>query len=85
MNFEEIIYKRPNIESFEEQMEDYLKEFILAKSFNEQVKIIDSINILRNELITALTVAETRYMININDEEYKKELEHIEKTWLDYQ
>lgn len=85
MNFEEIIYKRSSIESFEVQMEAYLKQFILAKSFHEQGKIIESINTLRNELLTALTVAETRYMININDEEYKKELEHIEKIWLDYQ
>jgi oligoendopeptidase F len=85
MNFEEIIYKRPNIESFEDQIEEYLKEFKLAKSFDEQVKIIESINVLRNELLTAITVAETRYMININDEEYKKELENIEKIWLEYQ
>ena len=85
MNFEEIIYKRPNIESFEAQLDEYLKQFILAKSFDEQVKIIESINVLRNELLTALTVAETRYMININDEEYKKELGYIEKIWLEYQ
>ena len=85
MNFEQIIYKRPNIESFEEQMGEYLKAFILAKSFNEQVKTIESINVLRNELLTAITVAETRYMININDEEYKEELGHIEKIWLEYQ
>ncbi|MBZ9687464.1 M3 family oligoendopeptidase [Clostridium estertheticum] len=85
MNFEQIIYKRPNIERFEEQMDEYLKEFILAKSFNEQAKIIESINVLRNELLTGITVADTRYMININDEEYKEEQEHIQKIWMGYQ
>jgi len=30
MNFEQIIYKRPNIEKFQEKIEEYLKEFILA-------------------------------------------------------
>ncbi|MFS1518828.1 hypothetical protein V1503_20550 [Bacillus sp. SCS-151] len=58
MKFESIDYKRINMDEFKEEVYILLDNFKQSDSLLEQVKIIDQINQLRNDLLTNFTIAQ---------------------------
>jgi len=73
MKFSEMTYKRPDFETVKTEIRAKLDEFKNAKSADEQIKCLDEINAIRNNLDTQSVLAEIRHSINNNDEFYTKE------------
>jgi M3 family oligoendopeptidase len=85
MTFDELFYERPNIDEFEEEVISLLVRFESAKSYKEQFKLIDKINSLRNQVLTMLTIAEVRGLLNTSDANYQEEQKFINKKWPVYE
>jgi len=85
MKFEDINYKRPDIDGFAKKVSKLLEEFKFSESFDKQKGIIDNINSLRNNVLTMAMVGESRNLININNEEYNEESKYINKKWSVYE
>ena len=73
MKFSEMTYKRPDFETVKTEIRAKLDEFKNAKNADEQIKCLDEINAIRNNLDTQSVLAEIRHSINNNDEFYTKE------------
>ena len=85
MIFDQLLYERPNIVEFEEEVFDLLERFDYADSFEEQFKLIDKINSLRNHVLTMLTIAEVRAQLDTSDKKYQEEQKFINKNWPVYE
>ena len=85
MKFEDINYKRPDIDGFAKEVSKLLEEFKISKSLDKQKEIIKNINSLRNNVLTMAMVGEFRNLINIKDEEYNEESKYINKKWPVYE
>ncbi|SHH72710.1 oligoendopeptidase, M3 family [Clostridium collagenovorans DSM 3089] len=81
MRFEDISYKRPDIDGFEKKVSKLLGEFKNSKTFHEQKEIIDQINSLRNKVLTMAMVGEIRGLINLKSDVYNEESKYINKKW----
>ena len=81
MVFEDLIYIRPNIEEFEEEMSHLLKRFECVNTFDEQVLVIEKVNSKRNYILSMLTLAEIRGLLNTSDAKYQEEQKFINKEW----
>lgn len=85
MIFDELIYKRPDMVEIEDRVSNLLERFARAESYNEQFKIIDKINAIRNHVLTMLTIAEVRGLLNSSDIKYQEEQQFINKKWPVYE
>ena len=85
MNFNELIYVRPDIDEFEEKVLQLLIKFDRAISFEEQFKMINEINSLREHVLTMLTIAEVRGLLDTSDGQYQLEQQFINKKWPVYE
>ena len=50
MKFSEMIYKRPDFENYKKEIRTKIDAFKNAKNAEEQIRLIDEINVLRNEI-----------------------------------
>ena len=73
MKFSEMTYKRPDFETVKTEIRAKLDAFKNAKNAEEQIRCLDEINAIRNDLDTQSVLAEIRHSINNNDEFYTKE------------
>ena len=73
MKFSEMIYKRPDFENYKKEIRTKIDAFKNAKNAEEQIRLIDEINVLRNEIDTQNQLSSIRHSINNNDEFYNKE------------
>ncbi|ETT84327.1 M3 family oligoendopeptidase [Viridibacillus sp. FSL R5-0477] len=85
MIFDQLLYERPNIVEFEEEVFELLGKFDSVNSFEEQFKLIDKINSLRNHVLTMLTIAEIRAQLDTSDKKYQEEQKFINKNWPVYE
>lgn len=85
MIFDQLLYERPNIVEFEEEVFELLGKFESVNSFEEQFKLIDKINSLRNHVLTMLTIAEIRAQLDTSDKKYQEEQKFINKNWPVYE
>lgn len=81
MKFEDINYKRPDIDGFAKEVSKLLEKFKISKSLDNQKEIIKNINSLRNNVLTMAMLGEVRNLINIKDDEYNEESKYINKKW----
>ncbi|ALC91177.1 oligoendopeptidase F [Bacillus sp. FJAT-18017] len=79
MKFEEYTYARPDIDEAKQSFEAALKEFKDAASADEQGRIMDKINGLRNKLTTMFTLVSVRHSIDTEDEFYKEEQDFMDE------
>ena len=73
MKFSEMTYKRPDFESYKKEIRAKIEAFKNAKNAEEQIRLLDEINVLRNEIDTQNQLSSIRHSINNNDEFYNKE------------
>ena len=73
MKFSEMIYKRPDFETVKTELRAKLESFKNAKNAEEQIKCLDEINAIRNNIDTQAELSNIRHSINNNDEFYSKE------------
>ncbi|WP_043933518.1 M3 family oligoendopeptidase [Bacillus sp. EB01] len=79
MKFEEYTYARPDIDEAKLSFEAALDEFKDAASADEQGRIMDKINGLRNKLTTMFTLVSVRHSIDTEDEFYKEEQDFMDE------
>lgn len=85
MNFNEIKYERPNIEEFKTIVLNKLAQFESIESFEEQCRIIDDINKLRNKILTMLTIAQIRNFTDMTNTVYIEEQKYTDENWPIYE
>ncbi|MDF1506813.1 M3 family oligoendopeptidase [Robertmurraya sp. DFI.2.37] len=73
MGFEQFTYTRPNLETIERNFERLIKSFNEAKTADEQNKVMQEINDIRNDVGTMFNLVYIRHSIDTNDEFYKQE------------
>ena len=73
MKFSEMTYKRPDFENYKKEIRAKIDAFKSAKNAEEQIRLLDEINVLRNEIDTQNQLSSIRHSINNNDEFYNKE------------
>ena len=85
MNFEELVYERPDMDEFEERVVHLLVSFNDANSSQEQFEVVDEINNLRNHVLTMLNLAQIRGLLNTSNVKYQEEQQYINKMWPVYE
>lgn len=73
MNFDQFPYARPNVEAFQKDFNILLEAFDSAKSAEAQNQLIDQINELRIDFMTAYNIAHVRHTIDTKDAFYEEE------------
>lgn len=79
MKFSQIKYERPEIQKIEEEFNSLLVQFENAPSFEEQSKVLDTINNLRMEFQSRETIVSVRHSINTEDKLYEKEQHYFDE------
>lgn len=73
MKFHDFEYVRPEMEPFSEKFNQLLEQFRTASSAEEQLKLFDPINVMRNEFFSMLNICYIRHTVNIKDTFYEEE------------
>ena len=76
MKFKDMPYERVNFEEVEAQFQELMKEFVEAKSGEEQFEVHKKGYALTDRINTLMTIANIRYDVNTIDEFYLKEKEY---------
>lgn len=78
MKFEKYTYIRPNIEKIGKEYNQLIDAFNNAGSADEQIKINEQINDIRNHVGTMFNLVLIRHSIDTEDEFYKNEQDYID-------
>lgn len=73
MKFDNFQYQRPVMESFEQQFKTYLQSFEAAATFEEQDKLFEKINDLRQQYSSMYNICHIRHTINTKDKFFEEE------------
>lgn len=76
--FQNYKYERPDLHTVNQSIDQLLEQFEAASSAEEQIKLIDEINVVRNHLDTAMNLAYVRASIDTNDEFYSEERDYLD-------
>lgn len=76
--FQNYKYERPDLHAVNQSIDQLLEQFEAASSAEEQIKLIDEINVVRNHLDTAMNLAYVRASIDTNDEFYSEERDYLD-------
>jgi M3 family oligoendopeptidase len=80
LTFEDYPYERPNMKAVKDEFQQLLQQFKNAKSPEEALKVMGSINTLRNHLSTMSVLVFIRASTDTNDAFYKKEQDFFDET-----
>ncbi len=80
LKFKDYKYERPDLSKIRDEFNKLLEDFSGARSFNEQNKVIERINKLRNNMDTMVALVNIRHSINTEDEFYIKENDFIDEN-----
>ncbi|MGG1678922.1 M3 family oligoendopeptidase [Neobacillus sp. NRS-1170] len=80
MSFENYTYVRPNLEEVTVKFDTVLARFKNAVSAEEQIKEMNNINQLRNDLGTMFNLCYIRHSIDTDDEYYKAEQDFMDEV-----
>lgn len=73
MNFDQFPYARPDIAGFQQEFNVLLEDLDKAGSARQQVELIDRINELRTDFMTAYNIAHIRHTVDTKDPFYEAE------------
>jgi len=79
LKFQDYKYSRPDLEEAKKNFGTALERFSSSGTAEEQGKVIDEINALRNHLGTMSTLVSVRHTIDTNDEFYKAEQDYFDE------
>ncbi len=77
MNFK---YERPDMKAVQEAFEKHIAAFKAADKAEDQIKIVNEINTLRNTIETAFTLVSIRHSINTEDAFYDAENDFVDEN-----
>lgn len=77
MNFK---YERPDMKAVQEAFEKQIAAFKAADKAEDQIKIVNEINTLRNTIETAFTLVSIRHSINTEDAFYDAENDFVDEN-----
>jgi M3 family oligoendopeptidase len=80
MKFSEIPYEQPNLESLSKEFEKLLQQFEAATTFEEQNKILETINKIRSDFETQSALVYIRHTINTTDPFYDEQQKYFDKN-----
>ena len=80
MKFNDLPYKRPELDEFVKSFELLLEKFAQADSFEEQSEIFKQINESRQEFSSMNSLCRIRHTIDTRDEFYEKENEFFDQN-----
>ena len=80
MKFSEMLYKRPNIEVFTNEVNKLIKEVKNAKSFEAQLSAHKEFTILSDKLSSMSTIAHIRNTMNTEDDFYDREKDFFDEN-----
>ncbi len=81
IKFENIKYNRVDYENYKEQFLEYIHKIEYSSSFDEVIKNINSINILRKKIETMRVLVEIKFSLNTKDESIKKENKYWDEMY----
>jgi M3 family oligoendopeptidase len=84
MRFSEFPYERPSIEKITSEMSEFIKDFKMATSAEEQLTLVKKINNLRLEFDSVQTIAHVRHTLDTTDPFYEEEFEFFNKNYPKY-
>lgn len=85
MKFKDYKYTRPDLVKIGEEMDNLLKKFNEAESFEAQNKVMEEINKIRSNVDTMGNLVFIRHSINTEDEFYAKEQDFLDENMPIYQ
>ena len=85
MKFKDYKYTRPDLVKIREEMDNLLKKFNEAESFEAQNKVMEEINKIRSNVDTMGNLVFIRHSINTEDEFYAKEQDFLDENMPIYQ
>ncbi|WML38900.1 M3 family oligoendopeptidase [Neobacillus sp. OS1-2] len=80
MSFENYTYLRPNLEEVTAKFTVELERFTKSASVEDQNKVMNEINKIRNDLGTMFNLCYIRHSIDTNDEFYKQEQDYMDEV-----
>ncbi|MBO0960376.1 M3 family oligoendopeptidase [Neobacillus sp. MM2021_6] len=80
MSFENYTYLRPNLEEVTAKFTVELDRFTNSASVEDQNKVMNEINKIRNDLGTMFNLCYIRHSIDTNDEFYKQEQDYMDEV-----
>ncbi|MBW5446333.1 M3 family oligoendopeptidase [Cohnella sp. CFH 77786] len=80
MKFNVFPYERPDVKKLEQLFKDRIASFEAAQSYEEQSRVMASINELRNAFDTKTTIVSVRHSIDTTDEFYKAEQDFMDEV-----
>ena len=78
VTFKDFEYKRPDLEQMKEQTAALLEEFKAAATVDEQSKVIEKLNTIRNTFSTMANIVYVRASIDTNDDYYQNERDYFD-------
>jgi len=79
LKFSQLEYKPINLEAFEKSVEGLLKQFTSCQLADEQIKVFQEINALRNEVLSMIDLCYARYSLNTKDEYYSQQMDYVDE------
>ncbi|HEX2964287.1 MAG TPA: M3 family oligoendopeptidase [Syntrophorhabdaceae bacterium] len=80
MHFSEMIYQRPDFDKLEMNFREKIDSFDNSDSLEEQVNVIREINLIREEMDTAMSIARIRQTIDTRDVFYDAEATYLDEN-----
>ena len=78
--FKDFEYKRPDLEQMKKQSAELLEQFKAAQTVEEQSKVIEKLNVVRNTFSTMENIVYIRASIDTNDEFYQTERDYFDEV-----
>lgn len=80
LKFSEIPYQQPDLEQLTKDFEILLQQFEDAPTFEAQSKILEAINVIRNEFETQASLVHIRHTIDTTDSFYEEQQKYFDQN-----
>ena len=80
MKFNDMHYERPDIQDVETNFRELLSKFSSAETLDEQVRVIEDVNALRNHFMSMSTLASIRNSIDTRNDYYREEKSYFNQV-----
>lgn len=80
MKFTDMHYERPDIQGVETTFRELLSKFSSAQTLDEQVRVIENVNALRNHFVSMSILASIRNSIDVRDDHYRDEKSYFNQV-----
>jgi M3 family oligoendopeptidase len=83
--FQDFAYQRPEMEALNSDFEKLLDQFQQAASYEDQARLFEQLNVLRNDFLTMYNICHIRHTIDTRDAFYEAEFKFFNEQMPTYQ